>query len=70
MRVFAKKLAFRWGTLRRRAGAPSLAGLHSAPETFRILERERARADRSHEEFSLIAFSVRNPRTDEAPWPI
>jgi lipopolysaccharide/colanic/teichoic acid biosynthesis glycosyltransferase len=45
---------------------PSLDGLHSAEELRRILERERARADRTGDVFSLIAFSADDRNGDPA----
>jgi lipopolysaccharide/colanic/teichoic acid biosynthesis glycosyltransferase len=65
MNAFLKRLFTQLGRFAWLGRCRSLAGLHSVAETLRILERERVRADRNHDEFSLIAFSVRNPKTDE-----
>ena len=65
MSVFLTRLSFCLGVLSRLVAHRSPAGLHPVAETLRILERERVRADRTGDRFSLIAFLVRNPHTDE-----
>lgn len=49
--------------LRRRDG---LYAIYSTDDFYEILERERARADRSNQFFSLVVFDVGLPRIDTA----
>jgi len=58
-----------WALLRsfiHRKETRALPGIHSAGRFRSILERERARSDRNHHEFSVVLFDVGNAEVDSA----